>query len=78
MSEKKFWFPERPSGGLKPSDHEKYKVQIKLLQEANQRISQDANNLAKALKGDSKIQGDWGELQLEILLEKSGLNPLLA
>ena len=48
--------------------------QIKLLQEANQRISQDANNLAKALKGDSKIQGDWGELQLEILLEKSGLN----
>ena len=48
--------------------------QIKLLQEANQQISQDANNLAKALKGDSKIQGDWGELQLEILLEKSGLN----
>ena len=48
--------------------------QIKLLQEANQKISQDANNLAKALKGDSKVQGDWGELQLEILLEKSGLN----
>ena len=33
MSEKQFWFPERPSGKLKPSDHEKYKVQIKLLQE---------------------------------------------
>ena len=33
MSEKQFWFPERPSGRLKPSDHEKYKVQIKLLQE---------------------------------------------
>ena len=48
--------------------------QIKLLQETNQRISQDANNLAKALKGDSKVQGDWGELQLEVLLEKSGLN----
>ena len=48
--------------------------QIKLLQIANLKISEDANNLAKALKGDSKIQGDWGELQLEVLLEKSGLN----
>ena len=48
--------------------------QIKLLQETNHKISQDANNLAKALKGDSKVQGDWGELQLEVLLEKSGLN----
>ena len=47
--------------------------QIKLLQETNQQISQDANNLAKALKGDSKVQGDWGEFQLEVLLEKSGL-----
>ncbi len=47
--------------------------QIKLLQEANLKISQDANNLTKALKGDSKVQGDWGELQLEVLLEKSGL-----
>ena len=48
--------------------------QISLLQEANQKISQDAINLTKALKGDSKVQGDWGELQLEVLLEKSGLN----
>ena len=48
--------------------------QIKLLQIANLKISEDANNLAKALKGDSKVQGDWGELQLEVLLEKSGLN----
>ena len=45
-----------------------------MLQEANQKISQDAINLTKALKGDSKVQGDWGELQLEVLLEKSGLN----
>ena len=48
--------------------------QIKLLHETNQQLSQDANNLANALKGDSKVQGDWGELQLEVLLEKSGLN----
>ena len=48
--------------------------QITLLQEANLKISQDAINLTNALKGDSKAQGDWGELQLEVLLEKSGLS----
>ena len=48
--------------------------QITMLQAANHKISQDAINLTKALKGDSKIQGDWGELQLEVLLEKSGLS----
>jgi len=48
--------------------------QISMLQEANQKISQDAINLTNALKGDSKTQGDWGELQLEVLLEKSGLS----
>ncbi len=47
--------------------------QISMLQIANQKISQDAVNLTNALKGDSKVQGDWGELQLEVLLEKSGL-----
>lgn len=47
--------------------------QISMLQIANQKISQDAVNLTNALKGDSKVQGDWGEFQLEVLLEKSGL-----
>ena len=47
--------------------------QISMLQIANEKISQDAVNLTNALKGDSKVQGDWGELQLEVLLEKSGL-----
>ena len=47
--------------------------QISMLQVANQKISQDAINLTRALKGDSKTQGDWGEFQLEVLLEKSGL-----
>lgn len=46
---------------------------IKNLVEANQRISEDANNLTKALKGESKVQGDWGEMILETILEKSGL-----
>jgi DNA recombination protein RmuC len=39
----------------------------------NQQMSQDAQNLVKALKGDSKAQGDWGEIQLERILERSGL-----
>jgi DNA recombination protein RmuC len=47
--------------------------QIKHLKDLNQQISEDAVNLTKALKGDSKTRGDWGELQLEVLLENSGL-----
>jgi DNA recombination protein RmuC len=46
---------------------------IKSLVELNIRISEDANNLTKALKGESKTQGDWGEMILENILEKSGL-----
>jgi DNA recombination protein RmuC len=43
------------------------------LSKANIQISQEAINLTKALKGDSKMQGNWGELVLERVLEKSGL-----
>ncbi len=43
------------------------------LKELNQQMSQDAQNLVKALKGDTKTQGDWGEIQLERILERSGL-----
>lgn len=46
---------------------------IQSLESLNLRLSQDAINLTNALKGDSKVQGDWGEIQLEVLLEKSGL-----
>jgi len=49
------------------------KEQISALKESNLQITKEAENLTKALKGDSKIQGDWGELQLELLLEKAGL-----
>lgn len=48
-------------------------LKINSLNELNKQLSKDANNLANALKGDSKTQGDWGEAQLEVLLEKSGL-----
>ncbi len=47
--------------------------EIKRLYELNVQITKDANNLTNALKGESKTQGNWGELILETLLEKSGL-----
>lgn len=46
---------------------------IRELVTLNQQISEDANNLTKALKGNSKVQGNWGEMILESILEKSGL-----
>lgn len=49
------------------------KTEIENLRQLNQQLSQDANNLATALKGDNKTQGDWGEFRLELLLEKAGL-----
>lgn len=49
------------------------KEEIKRLEELNQQVSKDTENLTKALKGDSKTQGDWGEVVLENILEKSGL-----
>ncbi len=48
-------------------------VEIKKLIELNTKLSQGAENLTKALKGDNKIQGDWGETILERVLENSGL-----
>lgn len=47
--------------------------EISLLRDLNVRISHEAENLAKALKGDNKAQGNWGELVLERVLELSGL-----
>ncbi len=47
--------------------------ELKKLHEQNLRLSEEANNLTKALKGDNKTQGNWGELILEKVLEKSGL-----
>jgi len=47
--------------------------QLSSLKEMNLQMSNDAQNLVKALKGDTKAQGDWGEIQLERILERSGL-----
>jgi DNA recombination protein RmuC len=55
------------------SIHSALKEQLLNLQTQNLKITQEAENLTKALKGDSKMQGNWGELVLERVLEKSGL-----
>lgn len=47
--------------------------EVKKLYELNSKISEEANNLTKALKGDSKKQGNWGELVLDKIMERSGL-----
>lgn len=47
--------------------------EVKNLQQASARINTEAENLTKALKGDKKLQGNWGELVLERVLEASGL-----
>ena len=49
------------------------RTEIKKLNELNSQITKEAENLTKAIKGDTKVQGDWGEFILESLLEKSGL-----
>lgn len=49
------------------------KEEVKRLAELNQQISKEANNLTNALKGQAKAQGNWGEIILENILEKSGL-----
>lgn len=53
--------------------HAALRQQILGLQEMNIQMSKETINLTKALKGDSKMQGNWGELVLERVLEKSGL-----
>ena len=53
--------------------HAALRQQIIGLKELNQQMSKETLNLTKALKGDSKTQGNWGELILERVLEKSGL-----
>jgi len=47
--------------------------EVKNLRELNDRLSTEASNLTNALKGNSKMQGDWGQMILENILERSGL-----
>ena len=63
--EKRYWEESK--------DRISLKKEIEQLRDLNMQLSTDANNLVNALKGDSKSQGDWGEIRLEMLLEKAGL-----
>jgi DNA recombination protein RmuC len=58
--------------GLK--DQTDLRAELKKLYELNNRMSTEAENLTRALKGDVKKQGNWGEVVLERILERSGLN----
>ena len=53
--------------------HVALRTEVKKLNELNAQITKEAENLAKAIKGDTKTQGNWGEFILESMLEKSGL-----
>ncbi len=53
--------------------HGALKSELKNLMELNQRITEETSNLTNALKGSSKVQGDWGEMILERMLESSNL-----
>ncbi len=55
------------------SMHSALKQQLIGLKDLNLKMTTETTNLTRALKGDSKIQGNWGELVLERVLEKSGL-----
>lgn len=51
----------------------KLEQHLEMLQKLNQDITQETKSLTQALRGDSKTQGNWGEVQLEMILEKAGL-----
>ena len=48
-------------------------AQLKILHDLNKEITDETKNLTQALKGDSKLQGNWGEMLLESILAKAGL-----
>jgi DNA recombination protein RmuC len=75
LKEKIFTFEQKVEDtyrkGLK--DQTDLRAELKKLYDLNSRISEEANNLTRALKSDSKKQGNWGEIVLERVLERSGL-----
>ncbi|MBQ9705105.1 MAG: DNA recombination protein RmuC [Paludibacteraceae bacterium] len=75
LNEKIKDFREQVSTAFSNETREKASLQaeLKQLMELNRTLSRDADNLTKALKGDVKKQGNWGELILERVLEASGL-----
>ncbi len=56
-------------------DRSSLRAELTSLRQQTQKINEEAINLTKALKGDKKVQGNWGEMVLERVLEQSGLRP---
>jgi DNA recombination protein RmuC len=75
LGEKIISFEKKVEEAYHKESNERFSLvnEIKRLAELNQQISQEANNLTQALKGQAKTQGNWGEIILESILEKSGL-----
>ena len=72
-------FEKKVSEGFQEGTKQRVSLEthIKQLSELNQQLSSDATNLTKALKGESKTRGTWGEVVLERVLEQSGLRKRL-
>ena len=68
-------FEQKVSASYEKEGRERFSLmkEVQRLQDLNQQISVDAENLTRALKGDSQTQGAWGEMILERILEESGL-----
>ncbi|MCC6720757.1 MAG: DNA recombination protein RmuC [Bacteroidia bacterium] len=75
LSEKIEGFKTKVEQAYEKENKERFSLgeKVKELMELNQKLSKEASDLTKALKGDTKKQGDWGEMILERILEKSGL-----
>ena len=75
LGEKILSFEKKVEEAYHKESNERFSLvkEIKTLAELNQQISQEANNLTQALKGQAKTRGNWGEIILESILEKSGL-----
>jgi len=75
LGEKILSFEKKVEEAYHKESNERFSLvnEIKRLAELNQQISQEASNLTQALKGQSKTRGNWGEIILESILEKSGL-----
>lgn len=75
LKEKINLFETRIKESYDKEARERFSMQKELqsLVEMNHKLSSDAQSLTQALKGDSKMQGDWGEMILERILEQSGL-----
>lgn len=75
LKEKITDFEKKVEQSSKESNNQNIAMREQLinLKELNQQITKEASNLSKALKGDSKTQGTWGEIQLEAILERAGL-----